>query len=126
MEGLAGKKTVLFTFLPQYLYMSLSAFFPLLRASKMPKIRCVHINFLVYLLIGFKSKTSCLTAHSLQFIRVIMTVVVTITLPASRDTVTIETGELLWLTAFPFVLDTVFAIVGQIPRSLVRALALWT
>lgn len=88
-----------------------------------------YINLLinlVYLLIGFKSETSCLTAHSLQFIRVIMAVVVTITLPASRDTVTIETGELLWLTAFPFVLDTVFAIVGQIPRSLVRALALWT
>lgn len=55
-----------------------------------------------------------------------MAVVVTITLPPSRDTVTIETGELLWLTAFPCVLDTVFAIVGQIPRSLVRALALWT
>lgn len=55
-----------------------------------------------------------------------MAVIVAVTLPASRDTVTIETGELVWLTAFPCVLDTVFAVVGQVPIPLVRTLALWT
>lgn len=55
-----------------------------------------------------------------------MAVIVAITLPTSRDTVTIETGELLWLTAFPCVLDTVFPIVSQVPLPLVRTLAFWT
>lgn len=69
---------------------------------------------------------SCLTAHSLQFIRVILAVIVAITLPASCDTVTIETGELVLLTALPSVLDTVLSSVGQVPVPLERTLAFCT
>lgn len=54
-----------------------------------------------------------------------MAVVEAVTLPACWDAVTIETGELLWLTAFPCVLDTVFAVVGQVPFPLIRTLAFW-
>lgn len=54
-----------------------------------------------------------------------MAVVVAVTLPAGRDAVTVEAGELIRLTAFPCVLDTVFTVVGEVPLPLVRTLALW-
>lgn len=70
-------------------------------------------------------QTSSLTTHSLQLIRVILAATVAVTLPACSDAVTTETGKLLRLTAFPCILDTVYAVFSQVPLPLMRTLALW-
>lgn len=67
-----------------------------------------------------------LTAHSLQLVRVVAAVVEAVAFPPSRDAVAVEAGELIRLTAFAFVFDAVFAVVGQVPLPLLRTLALWT